>query len=65
MAVHLGLDHAPERAALALWATPAHASSMASTTTDDILAVYDDAAACAVAKPTSCAMSLEVMDNGS
>ena len=33
----------PERAALALWARPAHASSMAASTTDDNLAVHDDA----------------------
>ena len=33
----------PERVALALWAMPAHASSTASTTTDDNLAVHDDA----------------------
>ena len=32
----------PERAPLALWATPAHASLMASMTTDGVLAVYDD-----------------------
>ena len=34
----------PERAPLALWATPAHASLMASMTTDGVLAVYDDGA---------------------
>ena len=55
----------PERAALASWATPTHASSMASTTTDGNLAVYVDAAVGAVAKLKSCAMSLEVIGAGS
>ena len=32
----------PERAPLASWATPAHASLMATTTTDNILTVYDE-----------------------
>ena len=32
----------PERAPLALWATPAHASLMATTTTDDFLTVYNN-----------------------
>jgi len=43
----------------------AHASSTASTTTDDIPAVYDDAASLRCAKLKSCAMSLEVIDAGS
>ena len=40
----------PERAPLALWATPAHASLMATMTTDGILAVYDDDAGLRSAK---------------
>ena len=40
----------PERAPLALWATSAHASLMATTTTDGIHTVHDDAAVDAVAK---------------
>ena len=40
----------PERDPLALWATPAHASLMASMTTDGILAVYDDRAGLRSAK---------------
>ena len=48
-----------------LWVRPEHVGSMATTTTDDILAVYDDAAVDADAKLKSCAMSLEVMDTGS
>ena len=38
---------------------------MATTTTDDLLAVYDDDADDAVVTLKSCAMSLEVMDTGS
>ena len=52
-------------AAGTLWVRPEHVGSMATTTTDDILAVYDDAAVDADAKLKSCAMSLEVMDTGS
>ena len=54
-----------ERAALALWAMPAHASSCsstASTTTDDNLAVYDDAAGLRCSEHQASATSLEVMD---
>ena len=40
----------PQRAPLALWATPAHASLMASMTTDGVLAVYDDGAGLRSAK---------------
>ena len=42
---------ARERAPLALWATPPHASLMASTTTDGNLAVYDDGAVCVSDNP--------------
>ena len=38
---------------------------MATTTTDDILAVYDNGAEDAVVTLKSCAMSLEGMDTGS
>ena len=63
----------PEMAALASWATPAHASLMASSTMDDHLAVWtttllstiDDAAVCTGAKHFASAMSLGVMDTGS
>ena len=48
-----------------VWVRPEHVGSMATTTTDDILAVYDDGAEDAVATLKSCAMSLEVMDTGS
>ena len=52
-------------AAGTLWVRPEHVGSMATTTTDDILAVYDDGAEDAVVTLKSCAMSLEVMDTGS
>ena len=38
---------------------------MATTTTDDLLAVHDDAALLREQTLKSCAMSLEVMDTGS
>ena len=44
---------------------PADASSTASTTTDDILAVYDDAAGLRCAKHKASAMSLSVTLYGS
>ena len=37
-------------AAGTLWVRPEHVGSMATTTTDDLLAVYDDAAVGAVTK---------------
>ena len=52
-------------AAGTLWVRPEHVGSMATTTTDDILAVHDDGAEDAVATLKSSAMSLEVMDTGS
>ena len=52
-------------AAGTLWVRPEHAGSMATTTTDDILAVYDDAAGLREQTPKVSAMSLEVMDTGS
>ena len=55
----------PERAPLALWATPAHASLMASMTTDGVLAVYDDGAGLREQTLKVSATSLEVMDYGS
>ena len=57
----------PERAALALWATPVHASSMVESTADDHLTVDGDANVCAAAgaKQKVSAMSLGVMDTGS
>ena len=55
----------PERAPLALWATPAHASLMASMTTDGVLAVYDDGTGLREQTLKVSATSLEVMDYGS
>ena len=55
----------PERAPLALWATPAHASLMATMTTDGVLAVYDDGAGLREQTLKVSATSLEVMDTGS
>ena len=55
----------PERAPLALWATPAHASLMASTTTDGVLAVYDDGAGLREQTLKVSATSQEVMGYGS
>ena len=55
----------PERAPLALWATPAHASLMASMTTDGVLAVYDDGAGLREQTLKVSATSLEVMGTGS
>ena len=55
----------PERAPLALWATPAHASVMASTTTDGVLAVYDDGAGLREQTLKVSATSHELMDYGS
>ena len=52
-------------AAGTLWVRPEHVGSMATTTTDDLLAVHDDGAEDAVVTLKSCAMSLEVMDTGS
>ena len=52
-------------AAGTLWVRAEHVGSMATTTTDDILAVYDDGAEDAVVTLKSCAMSLQVMDTGS
>ena len=51
-------------AAGTLWVRPEHVGSMATTTTDDILAVYDDAAGLREQTPKVSAMSLEVMDTG-
>ena len=51
----------PERPPLALWATPAHASLMASMTTDGVLAVYDDGAGLREQTLKVSATSLEVM----
>ena len=45
-------------AAGTLWVRAEHVGSMATTTTDDILAVYDDAAVGAVAKLRAPAMAL-------
>ena len=55
----------PERAPLALWATSAHASLMASRTTDGVLAVYDDGAGLREQTLKVSATSLEVMGTGS
>ena len=55
----------PERAPLALWATSAHASLMATMTTDGVLAVYDDGAGLREQTLKVSATSLEVMDYGS
>ena len=55
----------PERAALASWAMPVHASSMVESTADDHLTVDGDANVCAGAKQKVSAMSLGVMDTGS
>ena len=55
----------PERAALALWVTPVHASSMVESTADDHLTLDGDANVCAGAKQKVSAMSLGVMDTGS
>ena len=55
----------PERAALALWATPVHASSMAESTTNEHLTLDGDANVCAGAKQKVSAVSLGVMDTGS
>ena len=55
----------PERAPLALWATPAHASLMALTTTDGVLAVYDDGAGLREQTLKVSATSQEVMGTGS
>ena len=48
----------PERAALALWVTPAHASSMVESTADDHLTVDGDANVCAGTKQKVSALSL-------
>ena len=45
-------------AAGTLWVRPEHVGSMATTTTDDILAVHDDGAEDAVAKLRAPAMAL-------
>ena len=55
----------PERAALALWVRPVHASSMVESTADDHLTLDGDANVCAGAKQKVSAVSLEVMDTGS
>ena len=55
----------PERAALALWAPPVHASSMVESTADDHLTLDGDANVCAGAKQKVSAVSLGVMDTGS
>ena len=47
-----------ETAARTSWAMAEHVSSMATMTTDDLLAVYDDAAVDAVAKLRAPAMAL-------
>ena len=52
-------------AAGTLWVRPEHVGSMATTTTDDILAVYDNGAEDAVATLKSSAMSLELMGTSS
>ena len=46
-------------AAGTLWVRPEHVGSMATTTTDDILAVHDDAAVGAVAMPLIPAMAVQ------
>ena len=48
----------PERAALALWATPAHASSMVGSTADDHLTVNGDAMFVVGADPEHAARTL-------
>ena len=55
----------PERAALALWVTPVHASLMVESTADDHLTLDGDANVCAGAKQKVSTVSLGVMDTGS